>query len=96
VLREFERVRIVEALRVWLDGHPEPDVPAFRIAQEVGSLSPRQIVTSVGENDRLGQQILAILEYSIRRTSLEVVARDLEHYDTEPPPTAAAGETVGA
>jgi hypothetical protein len=96
MLGEFERDRIVQALRVWLDRHPEPDAPAFQIAQEPRSLSPRQLVDSVGENDRLGQQILAILEYSIRRTSLEEVADDLEHSDTEPPPTTAIGEPVGA
>jgi hypothetical protein len=94
VLNDSERARVVEALRVWLDGHPEPDVPAFEIAQEHTPLSPRRIFSSVAENDRLGQQVLAILEYSIRRTSLEEVASDLEHFDTEPPPAAATGNEL--
>lgn len=56
-------------------------------------MTPRQIVSSVVENDHLGKQVLAILEYSVRRTSLEEVTDDLVHLDTEPPPPAAAGET---
>jgi hypothetical protein len=96
VLRDSERARVVVALRRWLDSHPEPDEAAFRIAQEASSLSPRQLVASVAENDRIGTQFLAILEYSIRRTSLEQVASDLERFDTQPPPAAAAGRPVGA
>ena len=95
VLNDSERARVVEALRVWLEGHPEPDEPAFEIAQENSRLSPRRIFSSVAENDLLGQQVLAILEYSIRRTSLDEVVSDLEHFDTEPPPAAAAGNELG-
>lgn len=91
MLSEYERVRITQALAVWLDGHPDPDEPAFRIAQEGRSLTPRRIFTSVAENDQLGQQVLAILEYSIRRTSLEEVANDLERFESEPPRPAATG-----
>src|ERR1700728_3932408 len=92
MLLDFERQRVTAALETWLDFHTEPDVPAFRIAQERTELTPRQIVGSVAENDRLGQQILAILEYSIRRTSLDNVVGDLERHETEPPPTAIAGD----
>jgi hypothetical protein len=96
MLSQFERDRIVDALRVWLDHHPEPDEPAFRLSQEASTLSPRQLVISVGEDDQLGRQILAIFEYSIRRTSLSEVVADLEHFDTERPPGTAAGGQVDA
>ena len=96
VLLDTERERITSALRVWLDRHPEPDLPAFRIAEEPVELTPRQIVTSVAENDHIGQQILAILEYSVRRTSLEEVTADLERLNTEPPSAATGRTPVGA
>jgi hypothetical protein len=96
MLRESERLRITDALRAWLEGHPEPDEPVFRIAQERTELSPRQIINAIAENDHLGQQLIAILEYSVRRTSLEEVARDLEHVETEPPPAAAGGVPANA
>jgi hypothetical protein len=96
VLSDFERERLTSALGSWIESHPEPDVPAFRIAQEAGELTPRQIVASVAENDHLGRQVLAILEYNVRRTSLEEVATDFEHLDTEPPPSGTARTPVGA
>lgn len=96
VLRENERLRITRALGTWLEAHPAPDEPVFRIARAAGDLTPRQVFISVAENDPLGQEILSILEYSIRRTSLEEVASDLEHVDTEPPPEATAGSPAHA
>ena len=96
MLSEYERRRLADALVVWLDGHPEPDEPAFRIAQERVELSPRQVVAAVTEGEPLGRQILAILEYGVRRTSLDEVARSFEADDTEPPPVAPAGEPAGA
>jgi hypothetical protein len=96
VLSEYERQRLAEALVVWLDGHPGPDEPAFRIGQEQMDLSPRQIVSAVLENDHLGQQVLGILEYGVRRTSLEGVARSFERHETEPPPAATTGEPASA
>jgi hypothetical protein len=96
VLREDERQRITQALGTWLEGHPEPDEPVFRIARAAGDLTPRQVFRSVAERDQLGEEILAILEYSIRRTSLEEVASNLEDVDTEPPPAATAGTPVHA
>jgi hypothetical protein len=95
VLSGFERQRLMAALRTWLESHPEPDAPAFRLAQERAELTPRQLVASVAENDHLGQQVLAILEYSVRRTSLEEVAGDFEHLNTEPPPAGTARSPVG-
>jgi hypothetical protein len=95
VLSDFERQRLTSALGTWLERHPEPDLPAFRIAQERVELTPRQIVASVVENDHLGQQVLAILEYSVRRTSLRRVADDFERVDTEPPPAATGQTPVG-
>lgn len=85
MLRDEERVRIVQALGVWLEGHPEPDAAVFGIAAYPASLTPRQLVISVQENDEVGQGVLAILEYSIRRTSLERVARDFESFGPHQP-----------
>lgn len=96
MLQEFERQGIAEALSIWIDGHPDPDDPAFRIAQASEPLTPRQIYISVLENDPLGQQIMALLEYSVRRSSLEDVARELAYFETEPPPAAAASQPVDA
>ncbi len=87
MLSEYERQRLAGALELWLSGHPEPDEPVFRIAQERVELSPRQVVDAVSGGDQFGEQILGLLEYGVRRTSLEEVARTFERSETEPPPT---------
>lgn len=87
-----ERFRVTQALDIWLERHPSPDDPAVHIAlsystaDSVSAYSARDIVRSVADDTELGRRILEILEYSIRRSSLDAVARDLETFDGEPPP----------
>ncbi len=78
MLDASERERLTGALEVWLDRHPSPDEPAILVSGE-GELSPRETVKAVVAQSELGEAVLQILEFSVRRSSLEEVATSFEH-----------------
>ncbi len=51
---EFDRKRLLAALKSWVAAHPAPDEPAISIAQG-GTYSPRQIYEEVLEDSDFGQ-----------------------------------------
>jgi hypothetical protein len=78
MLNHDEHERLTAALYVWLQGHTTPDEPAFHLGQWEGAHSPRELVDAVARRDELGEAIIAILEFGIRRTSLEAVVEDFQ------------------
>jgi hypothetical protein len=78
MLDSNEREALTYSLNVWLEHHPEPDVPVFRIAGD-GELTPREVVEAVNNRSEIGNGILDILEFSVRRSSIDEVTSSFEH-----------------
>ncbi len=77
MLNVEERDQLSHALNAWLLRHPTPDEPVYRLAGD-GALSPRQVVKEVDARSETGLAILEILEYSVRRSSLEDVVASFD------------------
>jgi hypothetical protein len=77
MLESKERERLTDALEMWLIRHPDPDEPAFRVSR-TGELTPREVVEAVTLQSELGEAVLEILEFSVRRSSLEEVTSNFE------------------
>ena len=82
-----ERIRVLIAIRGWVDRHPAPDSPVIEIGREQllvsgeqtgGGLSPRQIYNELQEGSELGQWLIRLIDAGIARAGFEDVLRGFD------------------
>jgi hypothetical protein len=78
MLSKSEERELEHALWVWVEHSSAPDEPFFGFAEISDHfMTPRELATAVSKRTANGEAFLRLLEYNVRRSSLEEVVNEL-------------------